>query len=159
VYVAGPDGLPVFRALGRLKTDEVADVVQITKTRVLKALERRGVVRVSPEALEVDDAFAARDPVLAHLAAAAVSGLPPAGPAERKREPLALAVHGGVRSHPGGASRDFMARYRAERFHQGLGGQLIQKPAGSAKENGVHGKVIRRSRLGGMLSFYVRGAA
>jgi hypothetical protein len=63
VYVAGPDGQPVFRALGRLKTDEVADVVQITKPRVLKALERRGVVRVSPDALEVDDALANRDPV------------------------------------------------------------------------------------------------
>jgi hypothetical protein len=95
VYVAGPDGLPVFRALGRLRTDEVADVVQITKARVLKALERRGVVRVSPDALEVDDAFAARDPVLAQLATAAVAGLPPAGPAERKREPVFLAAGGG----------------------------------------------------------------
>jgi Putative transposase. len=81
--------------LGRLKTDEVADVVQITKARVLKALERRGVVRVSPEALEVDDAFAARDPVLAQLAVAAVAGLPPAGPAERKREPVVLAARNG----------------------------------------------------------------
>jgi hypothetical protein len=96
VYVADPDGQPVFRALGRLKTDEVADVVQITKVRVLKALERRGVVRVSPEALEVDDALANRDPVLAQLAAAAVAGLPPAGPAERKREPLALVTGGGL---------------------------------------------------------------
>jgi hypothetical protein len=95
VYVAGPDGLPVFRALGRLKTDEVADVVQITKARVLKALDRRGVVRVSPEALEVDDSFAASDPVLAQLAVAAVAGLPPAGPAERKREPVVLAARGG----------------------------------------------------------------
>jgi hypothetical protein len=95
VYVAGPDGQPVFRALGRLKTDEVADVVQITKARVLKALERRGVVRFSPEALEVDDSFAASDPVLAQLAAAAVAGLPPAGPAERKREPVVLAASGG----------------------------------------------------------------
>jgi hypothetical protein len=94
VYVADPDGQPVFRALGRLKTDEVADVVQITKARLLKALERRGVVRVSPEALEVDDALAARDPVLAQLAAAAVAGLPPAGPAERKREPVVLATGG-----------------------------------------------------------------
>jgi hypothetical protein len=38
-------------------------------------------------------------------------------------------------------------------------GQVIQKPAGSAKENGVHGKVVCRSRLGGMLNFYVREAA
>lgn len=96
VYVAGADGQPVFRALGRLKTDEVADVLQITKARVLKALARRGVVRVSPEVLGVDDALANRDPVLAQLAAAAVAGLPPAGPAERKREPVAFATGGGL---------------------------------------------------------------
>jgi hypothetical protein len=95
VYLAGPDGLPVFRAPGRLKTDEVADVVQITKARALRALERRGVVRVSPGALEVDVGFAARDPVLAQLAAAVVAGLPPAGPAERKREPVVLAAGSG----------------------------------------------------------------
>jgi len=45
-----------------------ANVVQIAKARILKALGRRGVVRVSPEALELDDAFAARDPVLSQLA-------------------------------------------------------------------------------------------
>jgi hypothetical protein len=50
--------------------------------------------------------------------------------------------------HLGHVVKAFMAHYRAERFHQGLGGQLIKKPAGSAKENGVHGKVICRSRLG-----------
>jgi hypothetical protein len=55
---------------------EVADVVQITKVRVLKALERRSVVRVSPESLEVDDVLSARDPALAQLAAAAVATLP-----------------------------------------------------------------------------------
>ena len=96
VYVAGTAGQPVFRALGRLKTDEVADVVQITKARVLRALQRRGVVRVSLEALEVDDALANRDPVLAQLAAAAVAGLLPAGPAERRREPLATLTGGGI---------------------------------------------------------------
>jgi hypothetical protein len=53
-------------------------------------------VRVSPEALEVDDALANHDPVLAQLAAAAVAGLPPAGPAERKREPVALATGGAL---------------------------------------------------------------
>jgi hypothetical protein len=95
IYVAGSDGQPVFRALGRLKTDEVADVVQITKARVLKALSRRGVVRVSLDVLEVDDALASRDPVLAQLATAAVAGLPPAGPAERRREPVVLAARGG----------------------------------------------------------------
>jgi hypothetical protein len=92
VYVAGPDGQPVFRELARLKTSEVADVVQITKVRVLRALERRGVARVSPESLEVDDELSARDPVLAQLAAAGVAGLPAAGPAERKREPVLFPV-------------------------------------------------------------------
>jgi hypothetical protein len=95
LYVAGPDGQPVFRALGHLKTDEVADVVQVVKIRVLKALSRRGVVRVSLDVLEVDDALADRDPVLAQLATAAVAGLPPAGPAERRREPVVLAARGG----------------------------------------------------------------
>ncbi len=94
VYVAGRAGAPVFRAVGHLKTDEVADVVQVTKVRVLRALARRGVVRVEPCALQVDEAFVAREPVLANLAAAAVAGLPPAGPAERKREPVALAGGG-----------------------------------------------------------------
>ena len=55
--------------------------------------------------------------------------------------------------------KEFMAHHHVERFHQGLGGQLIQKPAGSAKENGVHGKIVCQSRLGGMLNFYVREAA
>ncbi len=43
-----------------------------------------------PDALAVDDAWAARDPVMAQLAAAAVAGLPPAGLAERKRLPAAI---------------------------------------------------------------------
>jgi len=94
VYVASPDGQPVFRELPRLKTSEVADMVQITKVRVLKALERRGVVRVNPESLEVDDVLSARDPVLAQLAAAAVAGLAPAGPAERKRAPVLFPTDG-----------------------------------------------------------------
>jgi hypothetical protein len=73
----------------------VADVLEIAKVRMLNALERRGMVRLTPEALEVDDALVARDPVLAQLAAA-VAGLPPAGPVERKREPVAIATDGGL---------------------------------------------------------------
>jgi len=41
----------------------------------------------------------------------------------------------------------------------GLGGQLIERPAISVGENGARGKVVRRSRLGGMLNFYIREAA
>ena len=54
---------------------------------------------------------------------------------------------------------EFMTHYHAERFHQGLGGQLIQRPVGPVNENGAHGKIACRSRLGGMLNFYVREAA
>jgi len=55
--------------------------------------------------------------------------------------------------------KEFMAHCHQERFHQGLGGQLVERPMGSTSEGGVVGKVVRRSRLGGMLNFYYREAA
>jgi putative transposase len=55
--------------------------------------------------------------------------------------------------------KEFMAHYHAERFHQGLGGRLLERPAGSANQNKSQGKVDCRSRLGGMLNFYHREAA
>ena len=55
--------------------------------------------------------------------------------------------------------KEFMAHYHAERFHQGLGGRLIERPAGSANQSKSQGKVVCRSRLGGMLNFYHREAA
>jgi hypothetical protein len=91
VYLPGPDGIPSFRALPRLKTDEVGDVLQVARVRILRYLARRGVVRLLPEALEIDNDLASRDPVLAQLAAAAVSGLPPAGPEQRCRPAVQLA--------------------------------------------------------------------
>ncbi len=42
---------------------------------------------------EVADGLATRDAVLAQLAVAAVAGLPPASPTERKHEPVAFATH------------------------------------------------------------------
>ena len=51
-----------------------------------------------------------------------------------------------------------MEHYMAERFHQGIGGQLIKKQACSANDNGT-GAIVCRSRLGGMLNFYHREAA
>ena len=47
--------------------------------------------------------------------------------------------------------KEFMAHYHAERFHQGLGGQLIEVRPGSTNQKGTRGKVVCRSRLGGML--------
>ena len=46
-----------------------------------------------------------------------------------------------------------------ERFHQGLGGQLIEKPADSTSGKSDRGNVVCRSGLGGMLNFYHREAA
>jgi hypothetical protein len=52
--------------------------------------------------------------------------------------------------------KDFMARYHRERFHQGLGGQLVDRPASATRTGG---KVGCRSRLGGTLNCYHREAA
>jgi putative transposase len=56
------------------------------------------------------------------------------------------------------AISEYVAHYHAERFHQGLGGQLIKKVS-SANDNTSTGKVVCRSRLGGLLNFYIREAA
>jgi hypothetical protein len=52
--------------------------------------------------------------------------------------------------------KEFMAHYHRERFHHGLGGQLIEKQAPSTAPYGV---LRCRSRLGGMLNYYYREAA
>ena len=54
---------------------------------------------------------------------------------------------------------EFVEHYHAERFHQGLGGQLIITQVGPTNDNGTVGKVVRRSRLAGMLNCYLRAAA
>jgi putative transposase len=54
------------------------------------------------------------------------------------------------------ALTQYPAHYHAERNHQGLGNQLIQ-PAGVGGRQ--TGRVIRRERLGGLLSYYYREAA
>jgi len=48
--------------------------------------------------------------------------------------------------------------YMTERFHQGIGGQLIRNVV-PTNDNGADGKVAPRSRLGGLLNFYYREAA
>src|SRR5207247_7394541 len=56
-------------------------------------LERRNVIHIDADVLRVDNALAERDPALAQLAAAAVSGLAPAGP-ELRRRPVEIAFDG-----------------------------------------------------------------
>jgi len=55
--------------------------------------------------------------------------------------------------------REFCAHYNEERFHQGLGGQLIRPAVSARNDSGPSGTVKRRSRLGAMLNFYHREAA
>jgi len=52
--------------------------------------------------------------------------------------------------------RQYVAHYNAERNHQGIDNQLIapRHPVGSPA-----GRIVRRERLGGMLSYYFRRAA
>ena len=55
--------------------------------------------------------------------------------------------------------KEFAEYYLTERFHQGIGGQLIRKQVGPANDNEATGRVACRSRLGGLLSYYHRNAA
>jgi hypothetical protein len=89
-------GVPVFHPLPHLDTSDLADVLQVIRVRILNFLERRGVVESRHELTLLDDDFAEREPALAQLASAAVSGLLPAGPELRQRQPIALSGQPGV---------------------------------------------------------------
>ena len=54
--------------------------------------------------------------------------------------------------------KEFVEHYMTERFHQGIGGQLIRN-VGPTNDNRADGKVACRSRLGGLLNYYHREAA
>jgi hypothetical protein len=92
--VFAPDavGTPRFHGLPHLSTTAVADVLALARARIVRFLRRRGVVEVDDEAILVTDEFAQREPELARLAATAVSGTGPAGPARRK--PLLVSLPG-----------------------------------------------------------------
>ena len=51
----------------------------------------------------------------------------------------------------------YAEHYHRERNHQGLGKRLVEPPP--ANTNAGVGAVLRRLRLGGLLSYYYRGAA
>ena len=81
VYVKQADGQPVFHPLPRLCTEEVGDLMQVVRARILSHLARRGVIEAGEDLTVLDDGFAEREPALAQLAAASVAGLAiPAGP-------------------------------------------------------------------------------
>jgi len=91
VFVPDSEGKPTFRALPRLSTSDVADVLVEVRVRLVRYFQRRGVI--ASEAANLEDAFAASEPALSQIAAAAVTGLPPAGP-ELRRRPVAIELRG-----------------------------------------------------------------
>ena len=53
---------------------------------------------------------------------------------------------------------EYVSHYHERRYHQGLGGQLIQ-PSKAANDEQLAGPIRCQSRLGGMLNYYSREAA
>ena len=51
---------------------------------------------------------------------------------------------------------EYLEFYNRERFHQGLGNQLLRESDPSTTDDG---EVARRERLGGLLKYYYRNAA
>ena len=78
VYVADEEGAPVFHPLPGLDAMDVADLLQVVRVRVLRFLERRGVIEEASGLTVLADDRADREPARAQLAAASVSGLAPA---------------------------------------------------------------------------------
>ena len=72
---------------------------------MLAFLERKGVIEDRLDPRLADDGFAEREPALASLASAAVTGNMPAGPEERQREPIRLRSVGSDRSVSGLSAR------------------------------------------------------
>jgi hypothetical protein len=75
---------------------DAAEVLQIVRARVVRRLRRLGVLAADAGGASVDDGSDA-EPVLSQLAAAAIAGLPPAGPEVRRgRLPIPLRGKPGV---------------------------------------------------------------
>jgi hypothetical protein len=53
----------------------------------------------------------------------------------------------------------FMGHYLTERYHQGIGSQIIRPKASPSNDNATVGAIECRSRLGGLLNYYYRNAA
>lgn len=94
VFVETDDGQLAFHQLPSLENSDVADLLHTARLRILAFLERRGIIEQGPEARLAEDGFAEREPELAALATAAVTGDPPAGPEHRQRPAIALPEHG-----------------------------------------------------------------
>jgi len=101
VYLENEQGKLVFHALPCLTNDDLADLLQIASTRILRLLRRQGVVE--DDAVNADQTLADTEPALAELAVASTLGRVPAGPALRQRDPIRLR-QGHALEHPKGLS-------------------------------------------------------
>ncbi len=69
MFVEGKDGELAFHALPHLANDDVADLLQIARTRILALLHRKGVL--ADDAMGADAKLGESEPALAELADAA----------------------------------------------------------------------------------------
>jgi hypothetical protein len=101
-------GPPVFHPARPLSQAEVEAVVKKEAMRIVRLLHKRGLITLAtaPGDDEVtvmvgDETLGEDDPLLAQLLAAAIAGLPPAGPAQR-RPPVRLALSANAQPKPKG---------------------------------------------------------
>jgi hypothetical protein len=85
VFVPSAGDKLEFHALPSLSNSDVAELLQTIRVRVLACLEKRGVIESRRESVLIDAGSAEHEPGLAALAAAAVTGIAPAGPERRQR--------------------------------------------------------------------------
>jgi hypothetical protein len=97
VFVPNENGALTFHGLPSLCNEDVAELLQGIRRRVLAFLEKRGVIESRLELTLIEDGSAARQPALAALATAAISGVAPAGPERRQRPAIALRDASGIR--------------------------------------------------------------
>lgn len=55
--------------------------------------------------------------------------------------------------------KQFIEHYLTERYHQGIGSQIIKPKTSPGNDNAMLGPIECRSRLGGLLNYYYRQAA
>ena len=53
----------------------------------------------------------------------------------------------------------FVEHYLTGRYHQGIGGRIIEPKTSPSNDNAARGPIQCRSRLGGLLNYYYREAA
>jgi hypothetical protein len=88
VYIEDEHGELCFHPLPCLTNSDVADILQIATTRILRLLRQKGVVEDGE--VNADETLADEEPALAELAVASTLGRVPAGPALRQRDPIRL---------------------------------------------------------------------